>query len=120
MDDDLQIRPIVWLGDSRKNIQQFPSDVQKDIGDALQVVQFGGKPKNAKPFSGVGSGVLEIVKRYDSDTYRAVYAVQVGKSIYILHDFQKKSPQGIKTAQKDVDVIKRRYKEAQSDAKNDQ
>ncbi len=61
---------------------------------------------------GVGTGVFEIVTRFDSDTYRTVYAVQIGQHIYVLHAFQKKSPKGIKTAQKDVDLIKSRYKQA--------
>ncbi|MHC5722402.1 MAG: type II toxin-antitoxin system RelE/ParE family toxin, partial [Nostoc sp.] len=57
-------------------------------------------------------GVYEIVKRYDTDTYRAVYAVKIGEQIYVLHAFQKKSKQGIKTPQADVDLIKQRYKDA--------
>lgn len=56
--------------------------------------------------------MFEIVTRFDSDTYRTVYAVQIGDCIYVLHAFQKKSPKGIKTAQKDVDLIKKRYKQA--------
>jgi phage-related protein len=69
-------------------------------------------PLNEQPFKGVGSGVYEIVKRYDTDTYRAVYAVKIGEKIYVLHAFQKKSKHGIKTPQADVDLIKQRYKDA--------
>ena len=39
-------------------------------------------------------------------------AVQIGKRIYVLHAFQKKSKKGIATPQKDVDLIKKRYAEA--------
>lgn len=56
--------------------------------------------------------MYEIVKRYDTDTYRAVYAVKIGEKIYVLHAFQKKSKQGIKTPLADVDLIKQRYKDA--------
>jgi phage-related protein len=56
--------------------------------------------------------VYETSKRYDTDTYRAVYAVKIGEKIYVLHAFQKKSKQGIKTPQSDVDLIKQRYKDA--------
>lgn len=52
-------------------------------------------------------------KRYDTDTYRAVYAVKIGEKVYVLHAFQKKSTQGIKTPQPDIDLIKQRYKDAQ-------
>ena len=114
------MRRIVWLGDSRRNIQAFPTGAQKLIGDELQLVQFGGMPKDAKPFKGIGSGVFEIALAYEANAYRAVYAVQLGRKIYVLHAFQKKSKSGIKTTQKDVDLIKRRYKEAKELAKREE
>jgi phage-related protein len=109
---EVPLRSLVWMGDSRKNIREFPEEVQKAVGYALQLVQAGETPLDAKPFKGVGSGVYEIVKRYDTDTYRAVYAVKIGEKIYVLHAFQKKSKKGIKTPQTDVDLIKQRYKDA--------
>jgi len=68
------MRPVV-VGDSRRNIQALPSGAQKLIGDELQLVQFGGMPKDAKPFNGVGSGVFEIALAYEANAYRAVFAV---------------------------------------------
>ncbi|MEE8058288.1 MAG: type II toxin-antitoxin system RelE/ParE family toxin [Pseudomonadales bacterium] len=106
------IRRIRWLGNSKKNLLKFPREAQKTIGDELQVIQFGGMPKDTKPFKGVGSGVFEIAIKYDKETYRTVLAVQLGKEIYVLHAFQKKSKQGIATPKEDVDLIKQRYKEA--------
>jgi phage-related protein len=70
-------------------------------------------PKDAKPFKGVGSGVLELALRYASDAYRVVLAVQIGKRIYVWRTFQKKSTKGIETPKRDVDLIKKRYTEAQ-------
>ena len=100
------IKAVIWIGDSLKQVKTFPDHVRCEIGSSLYDVQCGDKPHNAKPFKGVGSGVFEIVIRFDSNTYRTVYAVQIGDCIYILHVFQKKSPSGIKTAQKDVNLIK--------------
>jgi phage-related protein len=60
------------LGDSKKKIKSFPDAVKKLIGDELQIIQFGGMPKDAKPFKGVGSGVFEISIKYDKDAYRCV------------------------------------------------
>lgn len=114
------LRPIVWLGDSRKNILEFPEEVRKLIGDELQLIQFGGMPKGAKPFRGVGSGIIEIALKYDKEAYRCVQAVQLGKKIYVLHAFQKKSKQGIATPKQDVDLIIRRYKEAQELVKDEE
>jgi len=106
------LRPVVWLGSSKKNIQDFPKGAQKLLGDELQLIQFGGMPKDAKPFKGIGSGVLEIALRYASDAYRVVVAVQIGKRIYVLHAFQKKSKRGIETPRRNVELIRQRYAEA--------
>ena len=107
------LRPVVWMGNSKKNLRDFPAGAQKLLGDELQLIQFGGMPKDAKPFKGVGSGVFELALRYASDAYRVVLAVQIGRRIYILHAFQKKSKKGIETPKRDVDLIKKRYTEAQ-------
>jgi len=107
------LRPLLWLGDSKRKIQGFPKGAQKLLGDELQLIQFGGVPKDAKPFKGVGTGVLELALRYASDAYRVVTAVQLGSRIYVLHAFQKKSKKGIATPKQDVDLIKKRYVEAQ-------
>lgn len=106
------LRPVVWLGNSKSKIQDFPHGAQKLLGDELQLIQFGGMPKDAKPFKGVGSGVLELAVRYASDAYRVVLALQIGRRIYVLHAFQKKSKKGIATPKPDVDLIKQRYAEA--------
>src|SRR6184192_4268194 len=111
-DEPPVIRPLVWLGNSRRNIRAFPAEARKIIGDEIQLIQFGGMPKDAKPFKGVGSGVFEIALRHDKGAYRAVLAVQLGERIYVLHAFQKKSRHGIKTPQSDIDLIKDRYKGA--------
>jgi hypothetical protein len=60
-EDDIDgpvLRRLVWMGSSKRNIQAFPEGAQKIIGDELQLIQFGGMPKDAKPFKGIGSGVL--------------------------------------------------------------
>lgn len=120
MEDIPKPRKIVWLGNSLKNIAEFPDGAKKLVGDELQIIQFGGMPKDAKPFKGVGSGVIEIAVKFNKDAFRCVQAVQLGATIYVLHAFQKKSSSGNKTAQKDVDLIKSRYNEAKELAKYEQ
>ncbi len=114
------LRPLVWLGTSLRNLRAFPDEAKKIIGDELQLIQFGGMPKDAKPFKGVGSGVFEIALRHDGEAYRTVLAVQLGRNIYVLHAFQKKSKKGIATPKPDVDLIKQRYKEARELAEHEQ
>lgn len=119
IDQTPKMRRIVWMGNARKNILAFPEEVRKLIGDELQLIQFGGMPKDAKIFKGVGSGVIEIALKYDQEAYRCVQAVQLGEKIYVLHAFQKKSKKGISTPKQDVDLIKQRYKEAKELEKHD-
>lgn len=114
------MRPVVWLGNSRRNIQAFPPDARRIIGGELQLMQYGGMPKDAKPFRGIGSGVIEIAIRHDGEAYRTVVALQLGRNIYVLHAYQKKSKKGIATPKQDVNLIKQRYKEAKELAEDEQ
>lgn len=56
--------------------------------------------------------MYEIALRFDTDAYRRVYSVQIGKRVYVLQAFQKKSRHGIATPKSDVDLITQRYKQA--------
>ena len=86
---------VQWIGDSKERLQAFPEPVRKDIGHALYRVQIGETPPSAKPMIGIGSGVFEIVDIYRTDTYRAVYTVKIGQSLYVLHCFQKNQSAGL-------------------------
>lgn len=101
------MRPIVWVGDSKRRLKEFPRDVQRDVGFALEIAQGSETHFSAKPLRGF-SGVYEIVSNYARDTYRAVYVVNLGNIIYVLHCFQKKSKRGIKTPKKEIDLIRNR------------
>jgi phage-related protein len=58
----------------------------------------------------MGSGILEIALPWRGDAFRVVYAIQIGDEIWVLHAFQKKSTQGIKTPQHEVELIENRLK----------
>mgnify|MGYP003418642401 CR=1 FL=1 len=108
-------RPLHWAGSSRKDLLRLPGEVMSRIGFALGVVQFGGRPPSAKPWKGLGPGVLEIVEDDAAGTYRAVYTVRFERAVYVLHVFQKKSPSGIRTALRDVRLIEERLRTARED-----
>ena len=110
--EPITIRTVRWVGDARERLQEFPAQVRKDIGHALYLAQTGQTPPSAKPMRGIESGVFEIVDDYDSDTYRAVYTVKMGRRLYILHDFMKKSKRGIRTPKREIDLIRRRLRRA--------
>ena len=108
-------KPLFWTGSSKEDLLAFPEAVIDEIGTALSVAQFGGKHPNAKPWRGQGPGVFEVVEDHRGDTYRAAYTVKFESAVYLLHAFQKKSPGGVKTARKDVNLIARRLNEARAD-----
>lgn len=109
-----ELKPIVWIGSSRRDLKAFPKQVRSDIGQALYTAQMGETDPAAKPLKGFGgASVMEIIDRHDTNTYRAVYTVQFSNVIYVLHVFQKKSKRGIATPQKDIELIRRRLAEAQ-------
>ena len=106
-------KPLDWVGSSKKDFLDFPEPVKDEMGNALGLA--GGKHPSAKPWKGQGPGIFEVVENHDGDTYRAVYTARFKEVVYVLHAFQKKSPKGIKTAQVDVDLVRRRLKLAQQD-----
>jgi len=112
-------KPLFWVGSSRKDVREFPEEVKDVMGHALDVAQLGGKHPDAKPLGGSGgAGVLEVVDDFAGDTYRAVYTVRFAGAVYVLHAFQKKSKRGIKTPQRELDLVKERLKRAEQEYAN--
>jgi phage-related protein len=108
------VKPVVWVGSSKKDLKRFPDRVQDEVGRTLLDVQFGSTPRNAKALHGFGgAGVLEIVENHDGETYRAVYTVKFEGAAYVLHVFQKKSKYGSKTPKHDIELIRHRFAEAE-------
>jgi phage-related protein len=108
-------RPLRWMASSRKDFGDFPPKVQDTFGFELFLAQTGQRPPSAKLLKGLGSGVVELVEDFDGDAYRAVYTVRFERAVYVLHAFKKKSKQGIKTPQSDIETIRRRLKDAEAD-----
>jgi phage-related protein len=105
-----QTRPISWIKAARKDFERFPLEVQSICLSALTIAAEGGKADITKPFKGLGSGILEIALPWRGDAFRVVYVIQIGDEIWVLHAFQKKSTQGIKTPQHEVELIENRLK----------
>jgi phage-related protein len=103
-------RPISWIKATRKDFEKFPAEVQPICLTALTIAAEKGKADIAKPFKGLGSGIFEIALPWRGDAFRVVYAVQIASEIWVLHAFQKKSTQGIKTPQHEVELIESRLK----------
>lgn len=103
-------RPISWIRAAQKDFESFPEPVQKDALYALTIAAEGRKADNVKPLKGFESGVMEIVLRHRGDAFRVVYAIQIGEDLWVIHAFQKKSKQGIKTPKQEIDLMHERLK----------
>jgi phage-related protein len=99
------IKPITWLGTSRKDVQTLSDEARQQLGVDLRRVQQGKQPRDWKPMNTVGAGAIEIRVRADG-AYRLLYVAKFAESIYVLHVFQKKTQQ---TARFDLAVARARF-----------
>jgi phage-related protein len=103
-------RPVSWIRAALKEFEAFPEGARSICLAALTIAAEGGKANVAKPMYGLGSGVLEIALAFQGDAFRVIYAVQIAGEIWVIHAFQKKSTQGIKTPQREIDLVRDRLK----------
>jgi phage-related protein len=108
------LKPLIWIGTSRRDLGAMPEKVKADFGYALYIAQQGDKHRNAKPLRGFGGGgVVEIVSDHRGDTFRCIYTLRLASAVYVLHVFQKKSKKGRATPNAEIELIKRRLHEAE-------
>ena len=108
-------KPLHWVGSSKRDFLAFPAAVKEDMGNALGVAQFGGTAPTAKAWKGLGPGVMEVIESHDGNAYRTLYTARFEAAVYVLDAFQKKSPSGIRTARRDVELVAERLRTAQRD-----
>ncbi len=109
---EISDKPLFWSLGTRSAIRAMPEDVKDGFGFALREAQKGRMPENTKPLTSIAGGVMQITQRANSDTFRAIYTVEIKEAIIVLHVFQKKSKHGIATPKQDIDLIKARLKSA--------
>jgi phage-related protein len=120
MTSEPPLKPVIWVGSSRRDLREFPGLVRDHMGYALYVAQCGGKHRDAKALAGFGgAGVVEIIEDYRGDTFRAVYTVRYAGAVYVLHAFQKKSKTGRETPWREMELIQQRLREAEQIAKGE-
>ena len=102
------------MGSAKEDLSAFPGPVKLRAGHELCMVQVGREPDDWKPMPSIGAGACEIRVRDEAGAFRVIYMVKFHDAIYVLHAFQKKAQ---KTAQVDLDLAERRYREAQALAK---
>lgn len=108
-------KPVEWMGSSLDDLREFPDEVRRVMGFAINDAQDGDEHPSVKALKGFGGrSVLEVVEDYDTDTYRGVYTVRFAGVIYVLHCFQKKAKKGAETPKHDIEVVKVRLKTAEA------
>jgi phage-related protein len=103
-------RPVSWIKAALKEFETFPEGARSICLAALTIAAEGSKADIAKPMLGLGPGVFEVALRFRGDAFRVVYAIQIAEELWVVHAFQKKSTQGIKTPRHEIDLIKDRLR----------
>ncbi len=107
------MKSLVWLGDSRLVMRDFPAQVRQRAGRQLRRVQEGIEPEDWKPMASVGLGVKEIRIRA-AGAYRVIYIAKFVEAVYVIHAFQKKTP---KTSSGDIELARSRFRQLVNERK---
>jgi len=99
-------KPVHWLGDSHRQIRDFPEEARARAGFELWEVQLGNEPSDWKSMASVGPGVKEI-RLHSKGEFRVLYVAKFEEAVYVLHAFQKKS---LRTPQSEIETACARYR----------
>ena len=101
------MKTIIFMGDSRERIREFPETVRGAIGRQLLRIQQGLDSQDWKPMRAIGAGVREIRIHTDGQ-FRVFYVANIGNALYVLHAFQKKTQA---TSRNDIALGRGRFKQ---------
>jgi phage-related protein len=101
------MRPLRFVRDSLEVLRELPEEVKDEIGFALERVQWGKMPENAKPLKGIAPGAGDCFRLPGRCVQGGLYR-EVPKAVYVLHVFQKKSKRGIATPRHEMKLVEKR------------
>ncbi|MDR0478306.1 MAG: type II toxin-antitoxin system RelE/ParE family toxin [Burkholderiaceae bacterium] len=101
------MQTIIFMGDSRERMREFPDAARYAMGRQLLRVQQGLDPQDWKPIKTVGAGVREV-RVHTGGQFRAFYVTNIGNALYVLHAFQKKTQQ---TSPNDIALGRERFRQ---------
>lgn len=101
------MKPVVWVGSSRKDARAFPQDARARAGYEIHRVQLGLEPTDWKPMGTAGECVREVRIHTDRE-HRLIYVAKFEDAVFVLHAFEKKTR---KTTRADLDLARRRYRQ---------
>ena len=111
-------KKLFWIAAAKKELLALSEELKDAFGHALNDVQQGETPSNAKAMKGKLRDVVEIIEDEDGDTFRTMYTVKMEGVVYVLGSFKKKSKSGIATPKQDLDRILTRLKTARQHYKH--
>ena len=84
MDKPVSLKPLYWVGSSKRDLLCLPGPVEDLFGYALYLAQDGKKHEKAKPLKGFGSaGVLEVVEDWNRSRLHSPVRGRGVRSAYI-------------------------------------
>jgi phage-related protein len=102
------MKPVSFVSSALDELRHFPDGARREAGHQLDRVQRGLDPDDWKPMTSIGSGVREVRIRDEAGAFRVIYIATLADAVYVLHAFQKKTPQ---TAQRDLDLAAARLRQ---------
>jgi len=117
MEPDQEIRPervLNYVKAAQKALNEFPDEVKTDFLTELDLFRQYEPTNDTCRMKGKLRDVYEIKESDESGTYRVMFTAIVEEQVWVLHAFQKKSPSGIATPQKDLDLIYKRLQEVKT------
>lgn len=109
------IKPVVWVGPSRRELKALPREVQRAMGMALWQAQNGAISPVARLMRGSQlHGVVEVSDDYGRRTFRMMYTTMFDEAVYVLCAFPKKSTRGVRTPQRLLALVASRLHDART------
>jgi phage-related protein len=102
------MKPLWFLGNSRKAMREFPAEARREAGYQLDRVQRGLEADDVKPISRIGQGVEEMRIWDETGTYRVIFTARLAEAVYVIHAFQKKTQT---ISQADIDLARERFQQ---------
>ena len=99
------MKPVAWVGSSKRDLVACSPDVRCVAGRELERVQRGADPIDWKPMASIGRGAREI-RVHVGGELRVVYVATFPEAVYVLHVFEKKTR---KTSPRDLALGQQRY-----------
>jgi phage-related protein len=108
------VKPITWVGSTKRDLVSCSQDVQAMAGRELERVQRGADPVDWKPMTSVGRGAREIRVHVDGEL-RVFYVATFPEAVYVLHVFEKKTQ---RTSARDLALGQQRYRTMQRERRS--